>query len=213
MNQPLDIPYLSREHLIAQASAFLDETHKSRSLPIPIESMTERLGLDIVPCPGFQDRFDMVGSIAADMTCIYVDQWVAESRESRFHFTLAHEIGHVRLHPQLFERLRDDATTISGWIAFIAAIPEALYSSMEWQANVFAGLVLVPPEALKYEYDRVVGEIRKMMQDPRLKNLPREQVVEIAWEGLVTRLVQPFSVSEEVIRRRLEFDGFKPQDL
>jgi len=42
---------------------------------------------------------------------------------------------------------------------------------------------------------------------------PRGQVTEMAWDELVTRLAPSFSVSEEVIRRRLEFDGFKPEDL
>ena len=213
MDQPLNIPYLSRDQLLAEASAFLDETHRSRSLPIPIEQIVEHLGLDIVPSPGLQESFDMVGYTSADMTCIYVDRVVAESRESRYRFTLAHEIAHVRLHTQAFEKLRKDVRTPSEWPAIILGIPDVLYGSMEWQANTFAGLILVPPDSLKQEYDLVVGGIRKMMKDPALKSVPTEQVAEIAWDELVTRLAQPFSVSDDVIQRRLKFDGFRIQDL
>ena len=147
------------------------------------------------------------------MTCIFVDQSVAESRESRYRFTLAHEIAHVRLHPQVFEKLRNDAPTPSEWRTFVLGIPDILYGSMEWQANTFAGLVLVPPDSLKQEYGRIVVGIREMMKNPALKRVPKGQVAEIAWEALVTQLAQPFSVSAEVLRRRLDFDGFRPQDL
>jgi len=207
------IPYLPNVRLRREAEAFLEQTHPSRVLPIPIEQMVERLGLDIVPVPGLQRAFDMVGCTSADMTCIYVDQSVAESRESRYRFTLAHEIAHVRLHPQIFGSLRHAASTPHEWQAFICGIPDVLYGSMEWQANVFAGLVLVPPASLKHEYGQVVGGIRKMMKDPALKGAPKEQVADIAWDELVTRLAPPFSVSEEVVRRRLEFEGLKSEDL
>ena len=208
-----EIPYLSDKQLRAQASAFLDETHKSRTLPIPIELIVERLGLDIVPVPGLQAGFDMVGCTSADITRIDVDAWVAESRESRYRFTLAHEIAHIRLHRDIFTCLREEASTPEEWREFIQRIPDVLYRSMEWQANMFAGLVLAPPETLKQQYDRMLPGVRKMMDDPRLQTVPREQVSEIAWEELVTRLAQPFSVSSDVIGKRLELDGFKPRDL
>ena len=213
MRPPLRIPYLTPERLRAEADAFLDQTHPSRSLPIPVEQMIERLGLDIVPIPGLQQAFDMVGCTNSDMTCIYVDQSVAEFRESRYRFTLAHEIAHVRLHPQIFGNLRHAASTAHEWQAFIRGIPDVLYGSMEWQANVFAGLVLMPPTHLKREYARLAGGIRKMMNDPALAGVPKGQIADMAWDELVTRLAPSFSVSEEVVRRRLDFDGFKPEGL
>ncbi len=213
MPEPPHIPYLSNERLRREAEAFLGQTHPSKSIPVPIEVMVERLGVDIVPVPNLQRTFDLVGCTSADMTCIYVDQRVAESRESRYRFTLAHEIGHVRLHPQIFECLRRAASTANQWQDFIGHVPDMLYRSMEWQANMFAGLVLVTPAHLKREYEHVAAEVCKMMKAAAQESIPREQVVDMAWDELVTRLAPPFGVSEDVIRRRLEFDGFKPEDL
>ncbi len=213
MHELPHIPYLSNDRLRSEAEAFLEQTHPSKSIPVPIESMVERLGVDIVPVPNLQRSFDLEGCTSADMTCIYVDQRVAESRESRFRFTLAHEIGHVRLHPQIFECLRRAASTAHQWQGFIRDVPDMLYRSMEWQANMFAGLVLVSPKHLKREYDRAAPEVRKMMRAAALKSIPRGQIVDMAWDELVTRLAPPFLVSEEVIRRRLAFDGFKPEGL
>ncbi len=213
MRPPLVIPYLSVGRLRNKAEGFLEANHPSRSLPIPIEQIVERLKIDIVPIANLQEWFDMVGCTSADMKYIYVDQSVADSRESRFRFTLAHEIGHVWLHKEAFTNLREDAPEPGEWRAFIRGIPSAIYSSMEWQANTFAGLVLVPSSCLRRGFDQSVGAIRKMMKSPALKRVPKQQITEIAWEELTTRLAAHFSVSEAVIHRRLEFDKFKPEDL
>ena len=55
----------------------------------------------------------MVAYITHDRKEIRVDQYVLESRENRYRFSLAHEVGHLVLHPDLFEYLHFD--NIAAW--------------------------------------------------------------------------------------------------
>ena len=88
-------PFIPKDELVRQAEAFLAGYHASRKLPVPIEEIVEfGLGLDIVPVPGLQSSFDVVAYITRDCKEIRVDQYVLESRENRYRFSLAHEVGH-----------------------------------------------------------------------------------------------------------------------
>jgi len=213
MREPLCVPYLPNEDIWKAARDFLQQTHAENSIPIPIERMVESLKIDIVPMRGLQRTFQMEGCTSRDRSTIYVDEWVANHREPRYRFTLAHEVGHIRLHPQIFERLQDEASTPEKWRGFFARLPEPDQLKIEFQAYAFAGLVLVPPQHLVHEYDRVAPGVRQMMRASSLEDVPREKVLEIAWEKLTAMISPAFNVSNAVIRRRLKFDGFKPEDL
>ena len=51
------------------------------------------------------------------------------------------------------------------------------------------------------------------MNDSKLKEVPNEQIRDYAWESLIEQLARPFSVSTDVIRKRLESEKITPQDL
>ena len=99
----LNIPWLSPREIRSKAGGFLEQTHPTGAIPVPIEIMVERLGVDIVPLPELQANYDIDGTISSDATALYVDEWVSQHRANRYRFTLAHEIGHVVLHSPLFE--------------------------------------------------------------------------------------------------------------
>ena len=61
--------------------------------------------------------------------------------------TEAHEIGHMYLHKYLSSQFRFN--NISEWVAAINQIPIREREIVEWQANEFAGLILVPRSILK----------------------------------------------------------------
>ena len=155
----------------------------------------------------------MEGCTSRDRKTIYVDEWLADRRESRYRFTLAHEVGHISLHAQIFERLQDEGSTPEQWRAFLGQLSEPNRLKIEFQAYTFAGLVLVPPHHLTHEYKRSAVEVRRMIAAPSLEDVPHEKVIEIAWDKLTEMISAPFNVSREVIYRRLKFDGFKPENL
>jgi len=192
------VPFISKETLARQAEAFLAKYHASRELPIPMERIVESdLGLDIVPVPGLR-HFDVVAYVTSDRKEIRVDQNVFECQESRYRFSLAHEVGHLELHPGLFTNLC--FSNIEEWKAVVTdSIPEKEYSFLEWQASCFAGLVLVPPSELTREIESLQGKLPQNVSN--LKKLDGGARTYV--EGLLGR---KFVVSAEVIHRRLEFD-------
>jgi Zn-dependent peptidase ImmA (M78 family) len=67
--------------------------------------------------------------------------------ESRYRFTLAHEIGHKILHKLIFEEL--GFSNSDEWKYIQSVFNPKQYGKMEYQADCFAGLVLVPSFHLK----------------------------------------------------------------
>ncbi len=159
------VPWMDYEEIRKKADSFLEKYHPSITLPIPIDDIAERkLGLNIIPLPGLYNVWDMDGFLYGDLSVIAVDQDVlSHPNPARYRFTLAHEIGHLILHRQLFgvSNVRD----VDSWQAFVKAIPENLLKKVEWQAYCFAGLVLAPQEPLKREIARVVGEVRDTIEN------------------------------------------------
>lgn len=183
-----------------QAEAFIGQYHPSRKLPVPIEEIVEfGLGLDIVPVPGLQSSFDVVAYITYDRKEIRVDQYVLESRENRYRFSLAHEVGHLVLHADLFEFLHYDS--IAAWKRAITdSIPEKEYRFLEWQANCFAGLVLVPQVELAQAFETWRGKLADV-------GLNLDEQGEGVWDALEDHIGREFVVSADVIHKRFEFDG------
>lgn len=61
--------------------------------------------------------------------------------ENRLRFSFAHEIGHYMLHGYIYETFEID--TPQEYLNFVMNFPENEYKSFEWQANEFAGSLLV----------------------------------------------------------------------
>ncbi len=81
---------------------FLQAHDPDGTLPVPIELIVERMGIDIVPVPGLKRGYDLEGFTSCDRQAIYVDEQEPFNYETRYRFTLAHEVGHVILHDYLF---------------------------------------------------------------------------------------------------------------
>lgn len=183
------------------------------ALPVPIELIVEQQGIDIVPLPDLRRNFDVDGFASGDLTCIYVDHLVAEQYENRYRFTLAHELGHAVLHAQLFCEFRKGMPALQQWHDFHRCITEAGGGGLEYQANVFAGFVLVPPDRLRDAFHTALPQTRDLIRKAVEQGVRRDSVLEHAWEELCRRISCSFEVSGGVILRRLKTDGFSSDDL
>ena len=102
-------PYLSKDELRQRAEQFLERHNPNRTIPVPIEFIIESdFAMDIVPVPGLQAGFDVVAFITKDMSEIRVDEYVYMNRLNRYRFSLAHELAHRILHPDLWEEVDFD---------------------------------------------------------------------------------------------------------
>lgn len=194
---------LSYDDIRDEAEQFLDEYHKDRDLPVPIELIVEfDLGMDIVPIPGLQADTRVDAFLASDLSQVFIDEDVVQWSPNRYRFSLAHEAGHWWLHDGLYED--SDIASVRDWKAAYAELGED-YKWFEFQANSFAGLVLVPSEVLKARFERLVGEAGdKGMKRSALFRHPARQ-------RLIEALADNFKVSEQVMEIRLEKDGLIPR--
>ncbi len=168
-------------------------------VPIPIERIVDNaLRIDIVPVPNLQRDFDTVGFTASDLSAIYVDAFVQDRIEPRYRFTLAHEVGHIVLHADFWKSRRWNS--IAEWKRSIEEIPDDAYRFMEWHANAFAGLVLVPPLALASSTVSCVRKVQSYAAAARHEPEAYREFVELC-------LAEEFKVSHAVIQKRMRKDA------
>ena len=203
MTPPPSVPHLSYDQLRRHADAFLTKYHPTLQIPVPIEPIIEfQMHLDIVPLPGLEEAFEIVGFTASSLDEISVDQHVYEHRPGRYRFTLAHEVGHVVLHAELFKEHRFRGA--DEWKRFVRAFPDLDLSRLEWQAHSFAGLVLVPSEALR-------RELKSAAKRVKASSIAKE--TDFTKSLIVDMMATRFQVSGDVIERRLNYDQIKLTDL
>jgi len=204
----LPIAYLSYEDLRGRADAFLAQHHPAGTIPVPIEEIAEaKLGLDIVPVPGLQDAlrsddYGVVGFLTSDRREVHVDEWIWKHRYNRYRFTIAHEIGHLVLHRELYEGR--DFDSIQTWKSFINSIPDDVHGWYEWQAYAFAGLVLVPEKPLRAT---VASHLARVGERLKRESIPIASVRDTVWDIVLARVAKEFEVSVDVIQKRAEKDS------
>lgn len=137
------------------AERFRGEHPEFSEIPVDIEQIIEDLGIDTIPIPGLKQLFkrsglDIDAFISSDFSSITVDQGIMMRFVPRFRFSLAHEIGHMVLHPEFYGKLESGDS--EEWIQAFLRIPQHLWKPFEKQANEFAGQLLVPRDDLARNY-------------------------------------------------------------
>ena len=199
---PYEPPILSYDDLHDHADEFLGKYHPDGSIPIPIEVIVEfDFGMEIIPIPGLKEELGVDAFLASDLGSISVDEYVLQFVRVRYRFSLAHEIGHYWLHDDLYQAVA--IGSVGDWRKVQDEIGDQ-YRWFEFQANSFAGLVLVPPVVLKARFTRRVEEAKAAGLDhAALLRYPLRQ-------RMVEGLAVEFDVSEQTMAIRLEKDGLLP---
>jgi Zn-dependent peptidase ImmA (M78 family) len=197
MSDKIQQPVLSYEQIRERADDFLKAYNPQIKIPVPIEEIAEfSLDINIIPVPGLQKLIDCDGFISSDFSSITVDQFVLEERETRYRFTVAHEIGHLWLHKGVFEKFAFDS--IDEWKEFQTNIDEETYGWLEWQAYAFGGLVLVPREPLAS---------RRAFHAQRVSSVGLSPMTDAAQLQINKALAREFCVSTAVIEKRVMKDS------
>jgi hypothetical protein len=192
--------FLTYDNLRAEADEFVAAYHPSGTQPIPIEQVIEfDLSMDVIPVDGLKTEIGVDAFLTNDLEKIYVDDWVLNHAPVRYRFSLAHEAAHYWLHDALYQE--SSIKSLRDWSAVQDALGETDYRWFEWQANNFAGFILVPGNLLKPAFtaiaDRLVDEgipLRRIDHHPTRAAVIRE-------------LARQFAVSEQTMEIRLERDG------
>lgn len=184
---------LSYDKIGEIAYSFLSSYHPSLSLPIPIEEIAEsKFNIEIVPVMTMKEEFDADGCLTSDFSTIFIDYSVYTKQENRTRFTIAHEIGHLVLHKELFKTLK--IQTANDLYELSDKISNKDYGWLEYQAYTFAGHVLVPKDLL-------LSEVKK-----RLGRIPERENPENMFH-VFQDLIDIFRVSGEAMLRRLTKEG------
>ena len=196
-----DVPWLTHDQIKDKAEEFLNRYHPAKDIPIPIEEIVEfKLGLDIIPIPGLHEVLNVDGFTYGDRSAIAVEEFIYEKRLARYRFTLAHEAGHLILHPQAFDFFKPK--TINEYKRYVQLLPDHLHGRMEFQANSFAGLVLVPTEPLKVESEDAIHKIIQLLPGQPLDP-------DFAWSVIEEMVSKRFLVSTGTVHRRIEKDRLR----
>jgi len=151
-----------------------------------------------LPLPGLRDLLEVDGFISSDLSCITVDQFVLERRLNRYRFTLAHELGHLYMHRDIYAELKFG--TLNEWKQFQREVDEADHGWLEYQAYAFAGLVLVPTGHLKARFQSAAEAAERI-------GFSQQSEPEAFLEYLIEALREVFQVSDAVIARRLRYEN------
>ncbi len=136
----IPIERLSKDDIRTKADEFNSKYNPEKDIPVPVELIVEaKLNIDIVPISNLRLDLDNDGFISGDFSTIYIDQDVYLNIETRYRFSIAHEIGHFWLHENIYKEL--EFSNIDEWQEIYYKIDDADYSWLEKQANNFAGLL------------------------------------------------------------------------
>lgn len=236
------VAYLTDEVIEKRAEALLAEYALARSVsidgPIPIDDIIEKhlkLGIEFddthrlfgVPRSGNGIAPDVLGAIIFDEKRIVIDESldpdVNPTKEGRYRYTAAHEVGHWQLHRSLFSRDPAQSSLLDKNAAssFICRSSQAK-ERIEVQADLYASSLLMPRRAVRQHWVRTYGTDKPLVFDairlqpwanpPKRSGLrPISQVLagldrspDFLFNKIASEFARHFLVSTQAMRIRLE---------
>lgn len=205
------VPYLPEKVIEEHAEMLLGEWAVDHPAvtepPVPIEDILELglgLNFEIADLQSDLGHPDILGGIWFGARLIKVDQSLDPTNNprilGRYRFTLAHEVGHWRLHRK---HLMDDPNAASLFEqnsdpAFVCR--SSSKPPEEWQADRFAACVLMPRRLIFEAWERWQGKPDEVSLD----ELGIDENDESAMDSFCRPFADLFEVSAQAMRYRLQ---------
>lgn len=155
------IPFLNYDDIKKEAEDFLDFYHPDRTIPVPIEDILElKMKIHVVAKRNLKKDHEIDAFLNSNFDILTIDDFVFNNYNKRTMFTLAHEIGHVILHKNIYQNKNFES--IEEYMEFQSSISEKMYARKERQAEAFAGCLLMPSEVLREKIDQYHQSDSKM---------------------------------------------------
>lgn len=202
-------PHHPLDFIRQKADDFRNTYWPSGDLPINMYNIIEfGLELEIRPILGVRATTECDALLLGDFKGIIVDKddYMNDRMENRMRFSLAHEIGHLLLHRNIYDGL--PYSTPEEWREVMKAIPEEEYFWIEQHAYEFAGRLLVPVESLGKDFYEAI-KFAESIGFTKWNARDKDQN-EIAKDYISSRISKKYGVSYQVIARRLGKEGFWP---
>ena len=193
----------SRREVEVEAAKILHKFYGAEiEIPIAIDLITEKHELvdDLIPAELLEDKFGVAAVLVnkSDGHCdIFFDEETSIKQKARANFSIAHELGHVVLHPKLY----GGCDTVEKSILLKKRIKD-IYSKIEREAHNFAEALLMPRptifnhaskiyEALviQYGYDNNVIVDKTSLTLARLYHVTKEPMdIRLERLGLIKKI-------------------------
>jgi Zn-dependent peptidase ImmA (M78 family) len=169
----LNIPYITENKIIELTSNILQTAYNEgiyQSKATPVELIAETIGLKYL-YEDLEKDFGKgtLGSMDFSSNTIFLNQrhfGEQECNAGLLNFTIAHEIGHFILHKEIYE---NSAEKIALLHKKQIKNYESALKRIEYQANLFAGELLMPKTLFLEEWQKLKGtnyfDKRKIMCD------------------------------------------------
>jgi len=197
-------PFLPKDRVQTEADDFRSRYWPEGSLPVEIHEILEfDLDMEIRTVASLREAADVDALLLGDLRTIVVDRnmFLDDRYLNRMRYSLAHEVGHRILHPDLYSKIAH--ASVADWIAAFQSIPDDQYSWVEQHAYEFAGRLLVPPYALQREF----GRQAKIANEQGFRGWDESGESALEYVAHAISVTSPFGVSEQVISRRLRIEG------
>lgn len=153
------VPYLDDDCIFHKANDFLCQHYPSFECPVPVEIIIgKELGVYVFPVKDLEKCCDVHGGVGKDFKSILIDEKQYMNQEGRSRFTIAHELGHIILHSQLFDEI-SQLNTDQNYIDFQNHITFDEHKKLEIQANLFAEEIIFPKEVLREVVENMVSKL------------------------------------------------------
>lgn len=161
------------------------------------EILEFELGIEMRSILNLKEAGDVDALLLGDLKTIVVDQndFLNERAQNRLRFSVAHEIGHLILHSDIFSKIQ--YSTIDEWIDFFQKIPDEEYYWIEQHAYEFAGRLLVPREKLIERLNDAIALVERSGFNAW------DTSGESTREYIAHGIARYFEVSDQVIEKRL----------
>lgn len=231
------VSYMPESRIETDAEALLDEFSKATGMalkaPVPIDDIVEkhlRLGIEFddlhrrfgAPNSVLAQGPDIIGAIFLSQRRIVVDEFLDPdadpSKEGRYRFTVAHEVGHWRLHRGLMGKDIGDVPVKDSPQALVICRSSEAKARVELQADIFASCLLMPRRLVQAAWIAAFADGRPralrssigagLAAVPIEDHRPDLDDAEASETSLLDRFVDPFArefaVSPKAMRVRLE---------
>jgi len=191
----MKVPVLRSNEIRSNAESFTLKYNPKYDCPVLIENIANTsLDLSIFPVKDFHKITGYDGTISQDFKSILVDQDIYMKVYKRARFTIAHEIGHLVLHSNLFDAGKTKPP-MQNFIDYQNSVSVTDWSNLEKQAFLFAQEVLMPHdiymEAAELEISKLGGI---------------GQVVVTDLESILSKLSCIFDVSTGAVWHKLKYE-------
>lgn len=228
------VPFLREDVIESEAEMLLAEYGREHEAivcpPVPIDEIIElhlKLEFEIRDLRTLFGLGDVHGAIWFQERRIAVDTQLDPgqfpAKRGRYHFTLAHEVGHWRLHRKHFTVPEGQKDLFDGEPkpSYICRTTEKKVP-VEWQADCFAACLLMPYKLVRSAWDEWRGGLdpiilsempdrRQRLQSELLRRGAGKSGPDGEGDMVLENAVRPFAdlfqVSAEAMRIRLEKFG------